>query len=29
MIRIIRGDQVEVEVSSYDPSKGRIVWRHR
>jgi translation initiation factor IF-1 len=29
MIRILRGDQVEVEVSSYDPTRGRIVWRHR
>jgi translation initiation factor IF-1 len=29
LIRIIPGDRVEVEVSTYDPSKGRIVWRHR
>ena len=28
-IRIIAGDTVEVEVSAYDPTKGRIVWRHR
>ncbi|MFB3049812.1 MAG: translation initiation factor IF-1 [Acidimicrobiia bacterium] len=28
-IRIIAGDKVEVEVSAYDPTKGRIVWRHR
>ena len=28
-IRIIAGDKVEVEVSAYDPKKGRIVWRHR
>ena len=25
----IAGDKVEVEVSAYDPTKGRIVWRHR
>jgi translation initiation factor IF-1 len=29
VIRIIAGDKVEVEVSAYDPTKGRIVWRHR
>ena len=28
-IWIIAGDKVEVEVSAYDPTKGRIVWRHR
>lgn len=28
-IRILKGDTVEVEVSTYDPTKGRIVWRHR
>jgi translation initiation factor IF-1 len=28
-IRILKGDTVEVDVSTYDPSKGRIVWRHR
>jgi len=28
-IRIIAGYKVEVEVSAYDPTKGRIVWRHR
>ncbi len=28
-IRILPGDEVEVEVSSYDPSRGRIVWRYR
>lgn len=28
-IRILRGDRVEVDVSLYDPSRGRIVWRHR
>ncbi len=29
MIRIIPGDAVEVDVSAYDPSMGRIVWRYR
>lgn len=29
LIRIIPGDRVELEVSTYDPSRGRIVWRHR
>lgn len=29
MIRILPGDEVEVEVSTYDPTKGRIVWRYR
>jgi translation initiation factor IF-1 len=29
LIRIIPGDRVELEVSSYDPTRGRIVWRHR
>jgi translation initiation factor IF-1 len=28
-IRILAGDQVDVEVSTYDPTRGRIVWRHR
>ncbi len=28
-IRILTGDAVEVEVSTYDPTRGRIVWRHR
>ena len=28
-IRILPGDTVDVEVSLYDPSKGRIVWRYR
>lgn len=28
-IRILAGDAVEVEVSTYDPTMGRIVWRHR
>lgn len=26
-IRIIAGDKVTVEVSIYDPTKGRITWR--
>ena len=26
-IRILPGDKVTVEVSIYDPSKGRITWR--
>ena len=28
-IRIVPGDRVEVEVSLYDPTRGRIVWRYR
>jgi translation initiation factor IF-1 len=28
-IRILPGDEVDVEVSTYDPTKGRIVWRYR
>ena len=28
-IRILPGDQVRVEVSPYDLSRGRIVYRHR
>ncbi|MCE9558849.1 MAG: translation initiation factor IF-1 [Armatimonadetes bacterium] len=28
-IRILPGDKVRVEVSAYDPTKGRIVYRHR
>jgi translation initiation factor IF-1 len=28
-IRILPGDAVDLEVSLYDPTKGRIVWRHR
>lgn len=28
-IRILPGDVVEVEVSTYDPTRGRVVWRHR
>ena len=26
-IKILPGDKVTVEVSMYDPSKGRIIWR--
>jgi translation initiation factor IF-1 len=29
LIRIIPGDRVEVEVSAYDPTRGRVVWRYR
>lgn len=29
MIRILPGDEVEIEVSTYDPTRGRIVWRYR
>ncbi|MEM9696653.1 MAG: translation initiation factor IF-1 [Myxococcota bacterium] len=28
-IRITLGDRVSVEVSPYDPSRGRITFRHR
>ena len=28
-IRILPGDVVEMEISPYDPSKGRIIWRHK
>lgn len=28
-IRLTLGDRVEVEMSSYDLSKGRIVYRHK
>lgn len=28
-IRILPGDRVTVEVSPYDPSRGRITYRHR
>jgi translation initiation factor IF-1 len=27
-IRILPGDEVDLEVSLYDPSRGRIIWRH-
>ena len=29
LIRIVPGDRVELEVSTYDPTRGRIIWRHR
>lgn len=28
-IRIALGDRVKVEVSLYDPTRGRIIYRHR
>ncbi len=28
-IRILKGDRVDVDISAYDPSRGRIVWRYR
>ena len=28
-IRILQGDQVDIEMSPYDLSKGRIVYRHK
>lgn len=28
-IRILPGDRVTVQVSKYDPTKGRIVYRHK
>jgi len=28
-IRILPGDRVTVEVSAYDPSRGRITYRHK
>ncbi len=28
-IRILPGDRVDIELSAYDPTKGRIVWRYR
>ena len=27
--RILPGDVVEMEVSPYDPTRGRIIWRHK
>ena len=27
-IRILAGDTVDLEVSLYDPTRGRIIWRH-
>ena len=28
-IRVLLGDRVKVEMSSYDLTRGRITWRHR
>lgn len=28
-IRILLGDHVRVEMSMYDPTRGRIIYRHR
>jgi translation initiation factor IF-1 len=28
-IRILPGDRVDVDLSAYDPGRGRIVWRYR
>ncbi len=28
-IRILLGDKVRVEMSTYDPSRGRIIYRHK
>lgn len=28
-IRILAGDRVDVDLSVYDPTRGRIVWRYR
>jgi len=28
-VRIVPGDRVRIELSPYDLSKGRIVWRNR
>ena len=28
-IRILPGDRVDVEISSYDPTRGRITYRYR
>jgi translation initiation factor IF-1 len=28
-IRILPGDRVDVDLSIYDPSRGRIVWRYK
>ena len=28
-VRVLLGDRVTVEVSAYDPSRGRITYRHR
>ena len=28
-IRVLAGDQVKIEVSPYDQSRGRIIYRHK
>jgi translation initiation factor IF-1 len=28
-IRILPGDRVDIDLSVYDPSRGRIVWRYK
>ena len=28
-IKILMGDAVDVEISPYDLTKGRIIWRHK
>jgi translation initiation factor IF-1 len=28
-VRILPGDRVKVEISKYDPTKGRITWRYK
>jgi len=28
-IRVLAGDQVKIEVSPYDLSRGRIIYRHK
>lgn len=28
-IRVVAGDRVTVELSPYDPTKGRIIWRSK
>jgi len=28
-IRVLPGDRVSVEVSAYDPTRGRVTYRHR
>lgn len=28
-VRILPGDRVKVEMSSYDPTRGRITWRFK
>jgi translation initiation factor IF-1 len=28
-IRILPGDRVDLELSAYDPTMGRIVWRYK